>query len=114
MHGNLAHPDAAAAPRRQSDAVQGQPRALASGATQAVDCADARLMLANATGISPECIFARTRLEDLIGDSLVLEVVVCELEEFLWIEADRERLWRLETVEDLARHMLEMKALTKI
>lgn len=99
MHSNLAHPSHADAPRRPSAAV---------------NCAAARHILAAATDVAAERIFALTRLEDIVSDSLVMEVVVLELEEFLGCEADRAALWKLETVEDLARHMLEMKALAKI
>ncbi len=96
MHSNLAHPSLAAVPHRKSAAV---------------NCAAARHILAAATDIPANRIFALTRLEDIISDSLVMEIVVCELEEYLGIEADRTALWKLETVEDLARHMPEMKAL---
>jgi acyl carrier protein len=95
MHTSLAHPSIAAAPRHLGAAV---------------NCPAARHILAAATGVAAEFIFAPTRLEDIIGDSLVMEIVVCELEEHLGREADRAALWKLETVEDLARHMLEMKA----
>ena len=96
MQSTVAHPSIAAAPRR-------------TGA--AANCAAARHILAAATNIPADRIFALTRLEDIVSDSLVLEIVVCELEEYLGIEADRAALWKLETVEDLARHLLEMKAL---
>jgi acyl carrier protein len=99
MHSSLAHPSIAAAPRLPAAAV---------------NCAAARHILAAATGVAVELIFAPTRLEDIIGDSLVMEIVVCELEEYLGVEADRAALWKLETVEDLARFMLEIKTLAKI
>jgi acyl carrier protein len=99
MHSTVAHRSIAAAPRRTSAQV---------------NCAAARHILAAATGVAAELIFALTRLEDIISDSLVMEIVVCELEEYLGVEADRAALWKLETVEDLARFMLEMKAQAKI
>jgi acyl carrier protein len=99
MHSILAHSSIAVNARR---------------AGAAVNCSAARHILAAATDVSADRIFALTRLEDIISDSLVMEVVVCELEEFLGSEADRTALWRLDTVEDLARYMIEMKALAKI
>ena len=99
MHGNLAHPSIADSPRRTSAAV---------------NCAAARRILAAATDVPTERIFALTRLEDIISDSLVMEVAVLEIEEFLGCEADRAALWKLENVEDLARLMLEMEAVVKI
>jgi acyl carrier protein len=80
----------------------------------AVDCAAARHILAAAAGVSAERIFPQTRLDHLIGDSLVLEMVVFELEEHLGCEADRVALWKLETVEDLARHMFEIEAMAQL
>jgi acyl carrier protein len=99
MHSILAPPSIAVAPRR---------------AGAAVNCSAARHILAAATDVSADRIFALTQLEDIISDSLVMEVVVCELEEFLCVEADRTALWKLDTVEDLARHIVEMKARAKI
>jgi acyl carrier protein len=107
MHGNIAHSGTQAAPRRQSSLAQ---RPAAARKAPGIEHADAMQVLANATGISRNCIFARTRLEDIIGDSLVMEVVVLELEEFLGREADRAALRKLETVEDLSRHILTVKA----
>jgi acyl carrier protein len=95
MHSNLAHPFIAPAPRSSSAPVS---------------CAAARHILAAATDVVADRIFALTRLEDIISDSLVMEVVVMELEEFLGCEPDRAALWKLETVEDLARHMFETQA----
>jgi acyl carrier protein len=99
MHTSLAHRSIAAAPRLPAASV---------------NCAAARHILAAATGVAAELIFAPTRLEDIVSDSLVMEIVVCELEEYLGCEAHRAALWKLETVEDLARHMLEMKAAAKV
>ncbi len=99
MHSTFAHSSTASVPRRTSAAV---------------NCAAAKHILAAATGVSAALIFAPTRLEDIIGDSLVMEIVVLELEEYLGCDADRSALWRLETVEDLARHMRDMKAPAKV
>jgi acyl carrier protein len=99
MHSTLAHSFTASVPRRTAAAV---------------NCAAARSILAEATGVSADLIFALTRLEDIIGDSLVMEVVVLELEQYLGCEADRTALWTLETVEHLARHMCDIKASAKI
>jgi acyl carrier protein len=110
MHGDIAHPGTASALRGQRALARAGPRPPLPLKTLMVEHSDARRVLANATGISPDCIFARTRLEDLIADSLVMEVVVIELEDFLGREADRAAVRKLETVEDLARHMLAFKA----
>lgn len=99
MHSNLAHSPIAAARRR---------------AGAALNCAAAKRILAAAAGVPAERIDALTRLEGIVGDSLMMELVVLELEEYSGVEADRIALWKLETVEDLARHMLEMKALARI
>ncbi len=99
MHSTLAHSFTVSAPRRTAEAV---------------NCAVARRVLAAATGVSADLIFAPTRIEDIVSDSLVMEVVVLELEEYFGCDADRTALWGLETVEDLARHMRDMKATAKV
>ena len=79
-----------------------------------VDCAAARRIVAAATDVSPARIFASTRLADLVGDSLLMEVLILELEEYLGCEADRAALLGVETVADLSRFMNESKALTRV
>ena len=63
MHSNLAQTPFAAAPDRVS-----------------VDCAAARRIVAAATDVSPARIIASTRLADVVGESLIMEILVLEIE----------------------------------
>jgi acyl carrier protein len=77
----------------------------ATAATGLVDCASVKHFLARTLGRSRDEIADDQRLDDLIEDSLVREVIVMEMEDFLGREIDRNRFCRAATVRELAALM---------
>lgn len=72
-----------------------------------IDCTAIRHLLARALGRSRSEIDDNQALDELIEDSLVREVIVMEMEEFLGREIDRTRFCRAKTVRDLAFMLVE-------
>jgi acyl carrier protein len=72
-----------------------------------IDCTTARHLLASALGRSRSEIDDNQLLDDLIEDSLVREVIVMEMEDFVGHEVDRARFCRARTVRDLAALLVE-------
>jgi acyl carrier protein len=91
-----------ARPATPLDALYG-----AAAVTGLVDCTPVKHFLARTLGRSRDEIADDQPLDDLIEDSLVREVIVMEMEDFLGREIDRNQFCRAATVRELAALMTQ-------
>ncbi len=88
-------------------AIDGAAISARSANALLIDCTTMRHLLANALGRARSEIDDNQALDELIEDSLVGEVIVMEMEDFLGREIDRKRFCRAKTVRDLAFMLAE-------